>query len=66
MGGGGGGGSTVTASVCITFWVKGLQLVFADVNKQMGIGYPWRHSEEAGIYCTTYQDPLRDYPGSAN
>ena len=25
------------ASVCITFWVKGLELVFADVNKQMGI-----------------------------
>ena len=24
-------------AVCITFWVKGLELVFADVNKQMGI-----------------------------
>ena len=23
--------------LCITFWVKGLELVFADVNKQMGI-----------------------------
>ena len=29
--------STTTASVCITYWVKGLELVFADVNKQMGI-----------------------------
>ena len=25
------------STTCITFWVKGLELVFADVNKQMGI-----------------------------
>ena len=45
---------------------QGLELVFADVNKQMGIiknNCSWQisrsiHSEEAGSYCTTSQDPL--------
>ena len=39
---------------CVTFWVKGLELVFADVNKQMGIikNHCPSSDLEAGSYCT--------------